>query len=131
MQDMTVVGLMPFVYLCNNKACGNILGIKYEFNFYLQLSFETMLTNKWFINHTWDVCTNTYRLLCKVPLFWSNCNKTYKLHEILSTFPTLLILSLHLMYHTLIHLSLYTVCPKSSCTLRLKYRYWANYKGSP
>jgi hypothetical protein len=46
MQDMTVVGLMPFVYLCNNKACGNILDIKYEFNFYLQLSFETMLTNK-------------------------------------------------------------------------------------
>jgi hypothetical protein len=86
-----------------------------------------MLTNKWFINHTWDVCTNTYRLLCKAPLFLTNCNKTDKLQEILSTFPTLLILSPHLMYHTLIHLSLYTVCPKSSHTLRLKYCYWANY----
>jgi hypothetical protein len=70
---------------------------------------------------------NTYRLLCKVPLRLSNCNKTYELHEVLSTFPTLLILSLQLMYYTLIHFSLYTAHLKSSHTLRLKYRYWANY----
>lgn len=66
------LGLL-FNYLYNSKTCGNILNTKYEFNLYLQPSFETMLTND--SQTKLEICAHIHRILCKVPLFLSNCNK--------------------------------------------------------